>query len=57
MELPVSQRTNWIIALSIGLIGVVVIGHVNLADLVAWVRWLIVEVIEPAVGLDDRVLG
>jgi hypothetical protein len=57
MELPVSQRTNWIIALCIGLIGVVAIGHVNLADLVVWVKWLIAEVIEPAVGLDDRVLG
>jgi len=57
MDLPISQRTNWIIGLCLGLIGAVVIGHVHLADLVAWVQWLIAEVIEPAVGLDDRVLG
>ena len=57
MELPISERTNWTIALCIGLIAVVVFGHVNLADLVQWVQWLITEVIEPAVGLDDRVLG
>ena len=57
MDLPISARTNWTIALCIGLIAVVVFGHVNLADLVQWVQWLITEVIEPAVGLDDRVLG
>jgi hypothetical protein len=57
MDLPISQRTNWMIALCMGLIGVVVLGHVNLADLVQWVQWLITDVIEPAVGLDDRVLG
>jgi hypothetical protein len=57
MDLPISERTNWTIALCIGLIAAVVFGHVNLADLVQWVQWLITDVIEPAVGLDDRVLG
>jgi hypothetical protein len=57
MELPISQRINWIVALCIGLIWVVVLGHVNMAEFVQWVQWLIEDVIEPAVGLDDRVLG
>jgi len=57
MDLPISQRTNWTIALCMGLIGIVVLGHLTLPELVRWVQWLIAEVIEPAVGLDDRVLG
>ena len=55
MDLPISQRTNWTIALCMGLIGAVVLGHVALPELVQWVQWLIDDVIEPAVGLGDRV--
>jgi len=57
MDLPISQRTNWMIALCMGLIVVVVLGHLVLPELVQWVQWLIDDVIGPAVGLDDRVLG
>ena len=56
MDLPISQRTNWTIALCMGLIGAVVLGHLFLPELVLWVQWLIDDVIGPAVGLDERVL-
>jgi hypothetical protein len=56
MDVPVGKRVNWALSLTLLLLLSVVAGHVWLPELVASVQWLIAEVIEPLIGIDDLVL-
>jgi hypothetical protein len=55
MDIPVSRRTDAILSLTLLALLLGVAGHVCLPELVAWVQWLIAEVIEPMLGLDELV--
>ncbi len=55
MDIPVSRRTDALLVFTLMALVLAAAGHVWLPELVAGVQWLIAEIIEPVLGLDELV--